>query len=133
MSILIKIDNCGKVSFNGEELLEAPKIYLSDDGRFRTQTILLVRDKEIPLDIVIHEFDIEKPSLMKLMQTDFKLNIKIIGEELKSKTKFNMMITYHQGGKEVPYVFHGTCGNMKIRQSFENLLEVFQYFYCMFK
>ena len=130
MSLLLKIDGNGIVSYNKENFLKEPKIFLSD-GKVRIQASILNNDREIPIDLVIYQYSFAKPSIVDIMCLKGHVDIYFNGVELKSKTEFDMSIKY-QIGKSLPYLFEGICGNVKIHQSFETMMDVYIYFAKLF-
>ena len=130
MSVLIK-DNKGIISLNNENFLESPKIFISDNNQIRFQANILNKENSRYVDIVIYDFDLEKPSVIDVIRKNANASLNVTGEEIKSKTSFRLMITYRLG-KEFPYYFQGIVGKNKISQAFETSTEVFKHFCNMF-
>lgn len=130
MSLLLKVDGEGKVSYNKEDFLREPKIFLSD-GKIRIQASILNKDKEIPIDLVIYQYRFAKPSIVDIMCMKGHVDIYFNGVELKNKTEFDMSIKY-QLGKSLPYLFEGVTGDVKIHQSFKTMMDVYIYFAKLF-
>jgi len=132
LSILIKCSEKGEMSFNDENLLKEPKIFINDKKQIRTQFTFIYNNKNLPLDIVIYEYTFEKPSLIDVLKKKICASLYLNGIELKSNISFEATIEFEMKGNISNYVVKGKIQDKELNKTFNSINEIIKEFCLIF-